>query len=195
MKAIPPIFRLLCVGFLLLNLQLRADMLFRDGDFDSSDWLDITLVTDDPRYANPAPDISVGTVSRLVVGGNPDGFRKGSHNIVGGDNVWTGGIYSAATYDPSVDGALAVVQIDADLRMFAAGETAFQLVVRQNGIDYYNVPFGEFSGNSWKKYTLKNLRTDDFDTNPNVGLPNAVPTGLKPDFSRSGADSVWVFTW
>ncbi len=186
MKSISLILKLLFVCIPLLAQQLLADAVFRDGDFTPAEWEEITFFTDDPLYALPSPENPSGSVDLQASGGNSDAFRRSTHNVVGGSVIFTGGLKISVSYNPAIDGAIEKIRLKADLRMFSYDGTGYQIVLRQNGKNYYNL--GDlFTGNLWKSYQTDFLKEEDFDTNPNWGLPNTNPHGERPDFSSNGA--------
>ena len=103
-----------------------------DGDF--SAWSSFYFVTDDPYVANPGPNTSSGTATRVSTGGNPDSYLQVLHTFTTGDTIWTGGIKNDYTYNPAIDGAIGTLSVTADIRQITnLGSTAWQLVVEQGG--------------------------------------------------------------
>lgn len=188
MKSSHRIFRFLLPLIFILIQPLRGDAVFKDGDFTSSTWETFVLASDDPTYATPAPTQPSGSVTLVATGGNPGSYLKSAHQIVGGATIFTGAMNRTALYEPKVDGGIEYVDFKADMLHGAiTGKTAVQIVLEQNGKRYFQAPFGLFfPDTSWTKYESLKLQAGDFDTNPNIGLPNAVRDGQMPDFTKSG---------
>jgi hypothetical protein len=169
------------------GLGTSKSVTFADGDF-ASDWITVSLILDDPTVPGigPGTSSSVGPVVRTV-GGNPGAWHDDSIVAVNGDIVWVGGFKTTAVYTPSASGEIATVDFSTDLfHGFASGISAYELIVKQGGVTYFAIPFGTFGNGSWKSYSRTGIKEADFDTNPNVGLPGAVPNNVHPNFSANG---------
>jgi hypothetical protein len=156
-----------------------SDTQAADGDFAA--WSFFSFVTDDPYTATPGPGTSSGTVTRNTTGGNPGAYLATALTMTYGDTIWTGGIKTDFQYNPASSGAIGTVSVSADVTMFSAGATAWQLVIEQGGKRYYSFPLGAFTG-AWTTVTRVGLTAANFDTNPWAGNPGVLPDGVRPDF-------------
>ena len=112
-----------------------------------------------------------------------------ANNIVYGDDIFTGGLNTSAVYTPSLSGAIATIDFSIDLLEDPTqpGASAWQLLLEQGGTLYYSVPLQGFNNSIWQIFQQNGLTANDFDTNPNVGVPGAIPNNQQPDFTANGA--------
>ena len=171
----------------LCTTCFASSVTFTDGNFSTTTWTNSSLVYDDPSVPGPPPLTSTGSINRQPSGGDPGAYDQNVHNITYGDTIYTIAVDSAATYNPSMSGAISNIVFSADLMQSTAGSSAWQLVVVQNGVKYYSVPLGAFSGAAWAAYSLSGLTQSNFDTDPTALFLGEVGTGQEPNFSASGA--------
>ncbi len=152
-----------------------------DGEFESTAW-EFTVNT------FPQDSTQQGKVTRQTTGGNDGAFREVTHTINVGEFIFTDHLFLGETYDPSLGGSVESIDFSIDLRHFNGGSTSIQLLIEQDGNRFYTIPYDGFSGLDWETFSLDQVKSDWFDTNPNVGenSPGEVPTGIQPDFSSQG---------
>lgn len=182
-----------------------ATVTFFDGDFDRTDWDNITAVVPIPGR-DVADGIPAGvdvpasfvTIDTPPTGGNPDAYRAHRLNWVRyGERVFAGGVYLPGVYDPALDGAIQSLTFSADLFVsigdsFRQEVTDIQVVVRQAGVDYYSVPMLRFfpepvgvgDPTVFQSFSIVGLVETNFDSNP-LAFVEGDPAGLRPDFSAT----------
>ncbi|MCK4951875.1 MAG: VPLPA-CTERM sorting domain-containing protein [Gammaproteobacteria bacterium] len=173
------------------NTALSAIIQIQDSDFVA--WSSFSFVTDDPFTSDSQPGTSSGNAVTVATGGNSGAFLEVTHEIVYGDTVWTGGIKTDASYDPSLEGAIDYLSFGADLISPDGNSTAWQLVVEQGGQQYFSFPLLGYSDTSWNDYGLLELTAANFDTNPWADRGGITPDGNQPDFGSTGSSLQFGF--
>ncbi len=173
------------IGFCYSSLAL-AQVTISDGDFDPSNWQDTVYIQD--------PGTSIGAFTTEASGGNPGAHREMTFlwNTGGGTAaIYVFCKYTAASYNPSVRGAIATVNYSEDGRVTSEshGSATITLPARmaleQNGTIYSSrvvstIQSPPFPG-PWTNLTLDGLRASNF--------PKASGPGPdRPDFSESGSE-------
>jgi uncharacterized protein (DUF736 family) len=156
------------------------------NDDEFNDWSSFSVVTDDPLSTEEPPNLSNGSTMRVATGGNSGAYLQATHTIVAGDSIFTGGIKTNYTYDPSTEGAINTISVTADVKMLPIGSSSWQLVVEQGGVRYFSFPWNSFSNDSWAYVSVSALKATNFDTNPLAGRSGVAPDGRYPEFGSSG---------
>lgn len=167
-----------------------AVIIISDTEFQNSDWSTIELRDDGAN--------STGTGAQQAAGGNPGAYRQGQ-NILGGPSIVRyAHMYGAATYNPSVQGAISSLDWTYDFIALSVtnptnGAIASNILIEQGGIYYVAGPGLTLSVNPNSIPPLLPIWT----TNSANGLSalnfNAVDSSGNPDFSASGG--VISFGW
>jgi hypothetical protein len=174
------------LGILALVLHpcqiLASPIAFFDGEFDQTNWTIVTQTI-----------VNGGTVvaAQVGAGGNPDAFREIQNTVNGGNGSAIYGIHmnTAATYDPSVSGAVATVDYSEDSILFVgAGDgQATSPAILQAG-DYFFLQWDLFlyaNQSVWTPQSLTELTPIDFRT--------LLDASSHPDFSTDGAQITFGF--
>lgn len=148
-------------------------VLFDDFDDDGADsrWA-VEFSSTDPAITQ--------TAGREATGGNPGGFRKTTHDWQAPGTLTVRHIYQDRTFDPGDGADCAISHLDYSedrirlIPVSSTGEIGANLLIRQNGQDYFFDGSGNFSANAWERWSLDVLTPDDFIPAPG------------PDFSASG---------
>jgi hypothetical protein len=168
-----------------------------DGDF--SAWAVFHVNGADPYSGITPPNTSTGSGQAVATGGDPGAYLQFSQTVDFGDSSFVGGIKTDYTYNPASQGPLSDLSLSADVEFEypgPSGQTAYQLVLEQNGLLYYSFPYGLFSvPTGWTTVTLSNLSASEFDTDPMAGSDGILPDGNQPDFSSKGAPIQFGFAF
>ncbi len=161
---------LIIVACLSIAASAQGDIVISDQTFDSADW--------STTFYSLSGSAS-STVSQQTSGGNPDGYRRMTHTLVGISNIGVFHAYLPETYNPSASGAIQSLDYSQDQAQFfppfqgaAIGSTP---ALRQDGIIYFG-PSLEYTNLSWQTATLSDLTASDFSN-----------AGLNPDFGATGS--------
>ncbi len=135
--------------FLLASLSAiashaHADAVIADSEMAPASWT-ATVV-------NPAGGFSYGTGQSLA-GGNPGAFRTIQHASTSGPASGTVVHLHAVAWNPSVQGALASIDIGLDVNCFnggTSGAVAFGLIVEQDGVVYIGPTYTALTNSGWR---------------------------------------------
>lgn len=165
-------------AFFVMSAPVARAIVASDGTFNPSDW-DVTIF-----YA-PGNGGRIDVADQVPTGGNPGAYREIGLTVYGTDyqhpysGIWTFHRYIPFVYNPSVDGAIALIDYDEDwIHLSGPGDgEATGPALRQGGVVYFDGPFAtpDFE---WTHLGLTGLRATDFI--------RADLSGAHPDFSSSG---------
>jgi hypothetical protein len=134
--------------------------------------------------------------TRENTGGNPDDFLRIQTIPSGGTIVIGGYLNSAATYDPSTQGAIASIDLGIDVALFV-GVTGFTdgqgfgTILEQNGQVFGNGFAVTGLNNSFNSRTILGSAESNFGLISANGNTNF---GINPDFSSSGSSITFGFS-
>ncbi len=172
----------------MLTVSSAPGIVFQDGDFDPAQWQAT------PREYPPG-SLPVVSDSRETEGGNPGAWLRMSYRIpadTGGASVLY--LRADAVYDPTVHGAIYVIDFAEDCRMLQTSETKYaetQLVVEQAGRRYVAVGGAACTSTVWNQATRRSsLRAADFRLGAG---PECSATEACPDFSAGAPPLVLGF--
>jgi len=169
----------------LLSSRSFADSVYTDGTFNNIDW---TLITEGVGIGGSA------SASQQPAGGNPGAYRQVTTNVntagSGSSFIFAFNEKVAATYDPTVQGAITSIDYSEDsilVQGFGDGQIT-GIALAQNGTIYYDL---DFKANSfaWTPNSETGLTSADF-------LTAAYYAGgpvTHPDFSVSTAPITFGF--
>ncbi len=166
-----------------LVVSATPGLVFGDGEFQPADWIVVPV----PPPA-PAQPPSVLT-ERLASGGNPGAFRRMSF-VLGSNSGVANVIYvfSAATYDPSAQGAVKVIDHAEDCGTSPPSDlvgTESSLVIEQAGRHYIAVAQANCGAMPWSAGAGRSsLAAADFQ---HFDGPACNAGEACPDFSANGA--------
>jgi len=173
--------------FLLVAIAagtLPAAVIFSDGDF-TTGWTDTMVVNQNLASFTYLP-------SNPVSGGNTGAFRQENHTMVQNSSaslaagVWMV-LYSAATYNPSAQGAIMTVDFSYDLLRIAGGNTGYGLGIVQNGRNY-RAYFGDLPGASWAPFSHSALTSSTVIEMLDSGPYPHLDVNSHPDFTLAGSN-------
>ena len=149
----------------------HADVTMSDAEFLVANWtVTVAAVTNGATQSTTRSD----------VGGNPDAYRRTVHIMPGNATITVAHVYQGASYDPSIDGPIYVVDYDEDQIQetppFPGAFINATPLVQQDGIFYYG-PDITFVNTSWLKLARPGLGANDFTS----------ATNTHPDFSANGS--------
>jgi hypothetical protein len=168
-----------------LAVSSLPGVVFQDGEFQPADWQVVAT-------ANPAGPTH--SEERVATGGNPDAFRRMLHAMPAGPSTISVFHSSlSSTYDPSVQGAVNVIDYNDDCKLLGPSPYASAsvlpftttLMVEQGGRCYLATPPVSCGVAAWvTAQGLTSLRPSDFVINsgPACGAGESCP-----DFSASAA--------
>ena len=154
-----------------------------DGEFADSDW------TTTSRIETEGANLDfVDNAQQQLTGGNPDAYRRMTHQWGSGTQVVINHKYENFIYDPSVQGEFEGINYSDDrilFEPFVPGDVVGRSMAIFQGGDVFrltrtsDIPeIPGFGNTEWQTLTLNNLQASDF-----VSLT----TGNSPDFSESGS--------
>jgi len=165
-----------------------TDTVISDGTFATSDWTHAILWS--------VPTATLGPMTQELSGGNPGLYQRGQHHTVGSfatiydGHSFTGG----ASYDPSVQGAVATIDIQYDYIDLVGQGTQNGILVSQGGHTYIR-PVDSSFWTSWTRHSLAGLLASD--SNWSDVSAGGVASG-HPDYSAAGGPmqfGYYTFNW
>lgn len=164
----------------LPHAAMAQTIMISDGVFAPSDW---TLLQIDVGGNG-----SFTTANQVLTGGNPNEHRRVFTSVAANANdaVWGLHIYTPASYDPSIQGAVTSVCYSEDAILFAGGGSgqATGMVIEQASRYYVGpahvTPFALWTAVADPVLLTSNFREIDLST----GVLNF---GSNPDFSAAGS--------
>ena len=159
---------LACVAALNANLSLAGIISFSDGNFTPGTW-------------TTAKQIGNGSVSasQVTSGGNPGDYLRVDFTGFTGMQV-AFHYLNVATYDPSVQGAIALLAWSLDEKGLPLNNTSLAAAgaLLQNGTLYYSLASNNISQEVWDTFGLTGQTAADFRT--------FASAAEHPNFSASG---------
>lgn len=141
-----------------------------DGEFADSEWAASVNATNG----------STQTAEQKSSGGTPGAFRYMVHTMKPSSDIYVEHTYLGATYDPSVQGAVAALTISADMiefePPFTGAAVAHWFTVTQEGRTHYAYSSNVYTNTTWEGFRLACLKPANF----------APVDGKLPDFSAGG---------
>lgn len=162
----------------------------------------------DTDFANPDWTLTIaginggGTVSAFQVasGGVTGSFRRVENTMnsaIGtglSNTVYGFHFFTAATFNPSVSGAILSLDLSLATERISSGQQAYGLVVRQGGVAYLGPVFlNPAAFNTWATTSQPGLTATSFDAvAPGVQNPNFTVTGGPIEFGFLSGNSTSV---
>jgi hypothetical protein len=148
-----------------------ATLTFSDGTFDPANWSTQLFNFHTGGSATP---------SQAASGGNPGSYQE----VAYATNVFHG--FSGAVVDPSVDGAIASVDYNWDVRAVSGGGTFSGPALAQGGSFYVSAGLLDLTGTStqWRSVSRVGVLEVNFGTIQDI---LEIDPAQDPDFSASGA--------
>jgi hypothetical protein len=165
-----------------LAVSATPGIVFTDGEFVTADW------TAQPAIVGGYPSFTHAEV-QVAADGNPGAYRKMTVQVAPASSVSNVTHLSlASTYDPSVLGAIRVIDYAEDCMLFSASEFGYVesgAFIEQNGRRYLSdKSLNACSRAGWASAALRSLRQQDFYLfdGPACNVGESCP-----DFSATGA--------
>lgn len=166
-----------------LAVTASPGLVFADGEYQPQDWRAIPV-------PDPAPAGAPGVITeRIADGGNPGAFQRMSFQVPQGTgSVRVFYVWQPASYDPSTQGAVYVIDYAEDCRSFQDSTTTAtesRLVIEQAGRHYISDTVSHCTTNAWGPASGRaSLAPADFRR---FDGPECLPSESCPDFSASAA--------
>jgi hypothetical protein len=162
---------------LQISLDSRAASVISDATFSSCNW------------SATVYSVSGGAIQaslQFPSGGNPGFYRQSNHGLPANSSIGVFHRYSAASYNPAVEGEICSLDYQEDRIQFAppfaGATTGANPALIQNGVIYFG-PDTSFSNTTWTQSALTSLTATDFTS---LSLAH-------PDFSAVGGSISFGF--
>ncbi len=178
---------MLCIILSACGCAMSAAQSFGDSDFNDADW---TVVTETTGAGG-----TLLSASQVLVGGNPAAHRQIELELNGsaqGGGVFTHSFRTSATYNPSVEGAIATLDYREDARCVVSSPGGCFVIgpsLRQDGNVFLSrkTPLLSISEFEWTHKELTGLTPEDFRSIASGNYSE------HPDFSDSGSEIEFGF--
>lgn len=172
-----------------VTIRTVAPIYITDGIFNDSNWTAQKILD-----TTPAGNVTFAA-AQVLTGGNPDEYRRTTHDYIGPGSMVVAHISKVYSYVPAAQGPISTIDFSLDVNLFfcvpgVSDSVAYGLLLVQNGY-YYGAGYDLVTTDYSDDYPLgKWIR---FDKNPSVTAADfyffgqSQPPQPPLDFSETGA--------